>query len=724
MKKSFFFSIFIITTVLLFFCSLNFSNANSSTKDKKIMTKRDGTEEYWQILRQKDSVTFDYQKKAFEDDIYKYLQKNPSPKTRAILTIPIVFHVVWRTSNENIPDSRLQTCIDALNLNFRKKNTDISTAPAQFQAVAADCEIEFCLASKDPQGNPTTGIIRKQTTVTSFGLDDGVKFSSKGGDDSWGQNSYLNIWVAQLDDGIHGYASAPCVGADNIDGIGLDYVVTGYGKGRTAIHEVGHWFGLGHTFQSGCVGTTSTTCATQGDMVCDTPPTAQGNYSCKNQNTCKETPNDEIDMVQNFMDYSGDDCRVLFTLGQKARMRAAYNKCRTSISNGVATRCHSAVAIDAGTTSIIIPNGTICSTTFTPIIKLQNFGASPLTSCIINYKIDALSNQTFSWTGSLASGQSVNVTLPSVTTTGGTHTFTSSTSSPNGSTDGNTSNDQTTSTFNASTSAQQLPFAEGLENTTFPPSGWALNNPDAGSITWARTTTAEKTGTASMFMNNSAYDKGKKHIDELTTPPLNITSVQNPSVTFQVAYQMYSDPATYSKSDTLKIYISTDCGVTWTSLYNKYHTQLITATPVFSTTPFVPTASQWRLETVPLASYSSATNALIKFRHICDYENNLYVDDINVTGIIGVNELNLDNIISIFPNPSDENIFVNFSIFDLGKVDVKVYNLVGEVIANVTDNISVPKKIKINLAEQSNGIYFVEIRTENKSITKKLILNK
>ncbi|MFH0896384.1 MAG: T9SS type A sorting domain-containing protein, partial [Bacteroidota bacterium] len=80
--------------------------------------------------------------------------------------------------------------------------------------------------------------------------------------------------------------------------------------------------------------------------------------------------------------------------------------------------------------------------------------------------------------------------------------------------------------------------------------------------------------------------------------------------------------------------------------------------------------------------------------------------------------------VSIFPNPTDGNIFVNFSIFNLGNVNVKVYDVVGKVIADVTDNISVPKKIKINLSGQSNGFYFVEVKTENGNITKKLILNK
>ncbi|MFH1004848.1 MAG: T9SS type A sorting domain-containing protein [Bacteroidota bacterium] len=739
MKNSFLFFIFMTAATLFIFCSPKFSDANPqipntnplATEENKVMFKC-GSEEAWKRLRQTDTAGFDYRKKVYEDGIREYLQKNPYPETQAAITIPVVFHVLWRTDEENLSDGCIKSCIDALNRDFRKLNTDISTAPAQFQAIAADCGFNFCLATKDPKGNPTTGIIRKKINA-SFTTDEKIKFSANGGDDTWGKTNYLNIWTVNLGV-LGGYSYSGCVAAADVDGVVLNYQfvgqddcgMPGYRKGRSSVHEVGHWLGMYEIFQDGCAGTSPSDCDTKGDKVCDTPPAANSNGmkpDCNQQNTCTETPNDQINMIQNYMDYSGANCRVMFTNGQKARMIATYNQCRQSVGNNASTYCSTA-ALDVGISNVILPIGIVCNTTFTPIVKLSNFGMTTLTSCTINYKIDGGSDQTFNWTGTLASMQSTNVTLSSITTTSGTHTFTSSSGNPNGSTDGDAKNDQSSSTFSIM-SAQSLPLTEGLENTTFPPTGWTLNNPDAGSITWARTTTAKKTGTASMFMDNYNYKGGNKHIDEMTTPPLNFSSVQNPSISFQVAYQLTTDPSKSPNfSDTLKVLISSDCGVTWTQLYKKYSTQLVTTTPQFANKEFVPTASQWRLETIPLTAYASADNVLIKFRHTCDYENNLYVDDINITGIIGVNELNLDNIVSIFPNPTDGNIFVNFSVFDLGNVNVKIYNVVGKVIADVTDNISVPKKIKINLSGQSNGFYFVEIRTENKSITKKLILNK
>src|ERR1051325_3067984 len=161
-------------------------------------------------------------------------------------------------------------------------------------------------------------------------------------------------------------------------------------------------------------------------------------------------------------------------------------------------------ANDAGIPNILSPNGTACGSTITPVVTLKNFGSAALTSCTINYKIDNNPNQTYSWSGNLASNASTNVTLPNITTTAGSHSFTCSSSSPNSSTDGNTANDQKVSTFNASSSSMSTPLMEGMENASFPPPGWTVENPDAAT-TWARTTAAAKTGSASMFMDNYNY---------------------------------------------------------------------------------------------------------------------------------------------------------------------------------------------------------------------------
>ena len=380
------------------------------------------------------------------------------------------------------------------------------------------------------------------------------------------------------------------------------------------------------------------------------------------------------------------------------------------------------VALDAGINGVVSPNGTSCGSTIVPIVKLQNYGLNALTSCKVNYKIDSNPVLTYSWTGNLASGQFVNVTLPSMTTSSGNHTFTSYTSNPNGGADGSPGNDQTIVNFSASTTSASLPFIEGVENATFPPAGWNLTNSDNG-VTWSRTTTAHKTGTASMWMDNNNYTTNGA-IDIVTSPTLNLAAVGNPNLTFQLAYQLWTNPASSPNwSDTLYIDISTDCGTTWTKIYGKYGTALTTTTPSYASVQFLPNSSQWRLETVSLAPYASSSGALIRFRHVCDYENSLFVDDINITGtVLSVNDMNISSYTIVYPNPSTGDVFVKIGATDLGKADVKITNLMGQTVAESNENSAL--NMNFDLSRQPNGMYLVDVKTPAGKSIQKVLLNK
>ena len=184
----------------------------------------------------------------------------------AIITIPVVFHVVYASSAENISDAQIQSQLDVLNDDFRRLNADADNTWPQ----AADTEIEFCLASFDPQGNPSNGILRVPTTVSGFGTNDAVKSSSSGGSDAWPAGDYLNFWVCNIGGGILGYAQFPG-GSDATDGVVCGYQYTGtigtatspFDLGRTATHEVGHWLNLRHIWGDGACGAS--------DFVDDTP---------------------------------------------------------------------------------------------------------------------------------------------------------------------------------------------------------------------------------------------------------------------------------------------------------------------------------------------------------------------------------------------------------------------------------------------------------------------
>ena len=150
-----------------------------------------------------------------------------------------------------------------MNADFRKLNSDASLVPSAFAGLAADAELEFCLAQRDPNGNATNGITRTYTTTTSFS-GDAVKGSAQG-HTPWDRNKYLNIWVCKLSGGTLGYTYLPG-GSAALDGVVIGYqyfgtmgtAVSPFNKGRTVTHEVGHWFNLEHIWGddgTGCSGT-------------------------------------------------------------------------------------------------------------------------------------------------------------------------------------------------------------------------------------------------------------------------------------------------------------------------------------------------------------------------------------------------------------------------------------------------------------------------------------
>ena len=382
--------------------------------------------------------------------------KHPSQRTDEIYTIPVVVHVIHNGeaygTGTNITNEQIFSAIQALNEDFRRM------AGTNGFGNGVDVGIEFCLAARNPSGQPTNGIVRVNgssvTNYSSMGIEasagTGAIEESVKALSTWPRDSYMNIWVVnEIENndggsGIQGYAYFPV--NSPIDGIVALYNAFGTvgnlkpytNMNRTLTHEVGHYFGLYHTFNSTTSCSGETNCATQGDRVCDTPPTIQAG-SCSTP-ACGGTQ-----QVENYMDYTSQTCQDMYTDGQKLRMRTTLETQRTSILTSMG--CMPVYQNDIGITAILSPSGTNCAGGITPQVTLANFGGLSLTSATIQYNVNGVGTSNYNWSGTLAPGSSTTVTLPAINPAAGSHTFYAWTSAPNGSTDENAANNQTTGVF-------------------------------------------------------------------------------------------------------------------------------------------------------------------------------------------------------------------------------------------------------------------------------------
>jgi PKD repeat protein len=638
MKKNLF-------TKILMFSVILFTHVQANAQ------RECGTMQHHEYLKQ-TRPNYETERAQYEQMINQYLINKANNAaigktsgTNAIVTIPVVVHVVYNTAAENITNAQAASQVQVLNDDFAKLNADASkvTQPT-FSTIASGAQIRFCLAQRDPNGNATTGVVHYSTTVTSFGTNDAVKSAASGGADPWDVTKYVNLWVCDLSSTLLGYGEFPTGSISQTWGLVVDYAYTGsggsaqapYNLGRTGTHEFGHCFNLYHIW-----GDDGTACSGS-DQCNDTPNQAGEHYGCFTQGSIQTdacSPSSPGTMWMNFMDYTDDACMYMFTANQVARMEAVVNNPPWNVlatSNG----CTPVSALDAGITSIINPlsGSSTCNNNVTPKITLNNSGSTTITSATILYRMDAMPTQTLNWSGSLASGASTVVTLNTYSgLSNASHTFSSSVVNPNGTPDGNASNNSLTSTFTviAAPVGSPLPFTQNFNSGTTPPTGWVIqkaNTIDA-TVSWSvvPNTTGLVAGSthAARMDNYSSNSDIHGQIDALRSPAISFAGANSSlNVTFDVAYRPY---ATTNYIDTLNVYISTDCGSTWTRLYTKGGAQLQTVAGT-QTVAFTPTANaQWRRETVSLTSYSAQPVAYLKFESVSGYGNNVWLDNINVT---------------------------------------------------------------------------------------------
>jgi hypothetical protein len=691
---------------------------------------------------------------AIENQTAEYVRAHSrNTQAESIITIPVVFHIVYNTTAQNISDAKCLAQLNQLNLDYARLNADASNTPSAFQGLAANTGIQFCLAQRDPNGNATTGIERRQTTVTSFSTNDNVKRTANGGMDAWNASNYLNIWVCNLSGGVLGYAQFPG-GAAATDGVVLLYSSVGsvaspgtaapYNLGRTATHEVGHWLNLRHIW-----GDDGTDCSGS-DQVSDTPNQAGEQYGCPTYPmTDGCTTTSPGIMFMNYMDYTDDGCMNMFTAGQSARMNALFATGGARVSIVSSLGC----TPPSGGGSCGTPSGLAASSITTTSATLSWAAVSGASSYNVQYRV----NGTTTWTTVSATATTTSVSGLSAATTyqyqvqavcsgtsgsySATSTFTTATSTSCGTPASLTSSSITTTsatvswgavsgassynvqyrvngttTWTTVTSTTNSRSLTGLTaNTTYQYQVQAVCSGTSGSYSSIATfTTLAATGCTDAYESNNTLSAARA-----ISTNTDIIGLIN-STTDKDWFRF----STTSPNTNIRINLTNLPADYDIRLYNSSGTQLAISQNGSTTSEQIirntTTAATYYIQ---VYGYNGANSTTVCY--------NLRVNVGSTAFRLGDSAedqlepvANFNDFI-LFPNPAKDQVNLTFNSGSNEVVNVRVLDMVGKVTREL--NLAVEQgdnKFSIDVADFSKGIYFVELTNGNERIVKKMIIER
>ncbi|MDN5211139.1 choice-of-anchor J domain-containing protein [Fulvivirgaceae bacterium BMA12] len=602
------------------------------------------------VLGQKRCSTMEYEayrrnqnpkmetSKIFENWLVKRIAHKkfttPGAKTSAaVVTIPVVVHVVHMGEpvgqGSNISDAQIISQIEVLNEDFRRLNSDASETLPVFAPVADDMEIEFTLAKQTPEGLPTDGIVRVLSDQSSYGLRDAIKLSNLS---YWPAEDYLNIWVTTLGSSLLGFAQFPVSSLEGLedasnnrltDGLVMRYqsfgsntkgtfpsLIAPYDRGRTATHEMGHFFGLRHIWGDG-------NCS-QDDFCLDTPSSSSEHEGC---NLARESCG-QLSMVQNYMDYTDDVCMNLFTSDQKERMRTVLESSprRQSLTTSSGAIDPSLVTDDLGVKSVINPSLSQCGTTFTPTIEVRNYGTNDITAARVNFSVNGVVVESIDVNLSLAPLDTDTLTFSTVNDINvGSNDILFEVIETNGIPDNNPANN-----------TQSLTYIVNTErvtsiNETFEifPTDWIVVNADASTTWLLQSAPGISQNNKAMMIDYFGYEDALGEIDRLISPPLDFSNASSISLTFRYAYVNRND-----QQDRLTVAMSTNCGSSFENIiFDEVGPTL--ATSDAQETAFVPEdKSHWKKISINLDDFAGAQDVRLAFDAQNGEGNNLYLDDV------------------------------------------------------------------------------------------------
>ncbi|SFT84764.1 Por secretion system C-terminal sorting domain-containing protein [Algoriphagus locisalis] len=550
------------------------------------------------------------------------------------ILIPVVVHVIHNGEGEgqgtNVPVSQIEEQLRILNEDFQRLNADAANTPAEFLPVAGQINIEFILAKQDPSGLPTSGITRTAGSKSTY--DPNTDASIIGQLIQWNPDEYMNMYVVPLVSPFIGYASFPVSDLPGLtgaptsaitDGVVIDYRYFGIGgsavsssRGRTATHEVGHFFGLRHIWGDGGCGVD--------DFVADTPLQDNSNNTCSanaSRFSC-----DSNDMIQNYMDYTPDACMNLFTQGQVERFEVvlANSPRRVTLINNRATEEPELAENDLAIARVLEPGEFECDPIINPSIEVLNAGQNTLTSGRIELRRNGTVLESKRVTFNLATGERFLVNFNEFTLLPNTNNIEFRITQANDVADLTVANNSRT--INPILEQPvDLPYAQDL--STFP-APWAISNPDQ-LTTWEKRNLTIS-GTAQDLVSIRHYEyEAPGQLDYFISPIINLAEYPNAQLVFELAYAPY-DQAGFT--DGLIVAVSQDCGNIFdiaNAPYDKSGVELQTTAATLD--EFIPSNNtQFRTELVNLSEYADLGSVRLAFISENAYGNNIYIRNIRI----------------------------------------------------------------------------------------------
>lgn len=685
--------------------------------------------------------------KTYNPEDYR-VQKGLGKKSAPKYIIPVVVHVFHQNGPENISDAQIKSEIAQLNKSFSRTNSDTGNVRPFFKDIAADAQIEFRLAQKDPQGNCSNGIVRVYTPMTTKGNDLLKKMSV------WDTKRYFNMWVVNSINrgpgvGVAGYAQFPFFagGASSASTDGIMVIHNEFGNigtsqpGQTpnvttSTHEAGHWLGLYHPFQGD-------SCDNEGDGIAETPTTyfvasttepLRNRCNIPNFNSCSTDNPDLPDQYENFMDYFIGSCASnMFTLQQVARMHFCLENYRRDLWQPA--------NLEATGTS----DGYTCTQLPVASFNMTSPGKSVCVGSSISFRDNSYNAPVNSWSWNFGEGATpATSTLQNPTnisySTPGWKTITLTASGTNGS--GTTEVKQY---IYVQPTSDFAGIADGAVNVdwdyanTFLADGWAFEN--ESQTAWKRTGTAKVNGNNSLVLETRGLQYGFTY--SLVSPTFNLSGASNPYISYSYSFAAnYLSPANTNDSrDALQLSVSYDCGKTWQLKKNTFGNQSAPGTANPLTTaggPIQPSAyytpsnpAQWRADGISGATIGTGAQlSSVKFKLSFTYQggNNFYLDALTIGLKSGLSDITAKDVnFNIAPNPFNETSDINYELTESNTVAITLYDIVGKEVAALQQGKQESGKhvVTINRSELGlqSGIYFVKTTIGNSSFSTKVLIN-